>query len=120
MSSKYPFKNESLMDHGSVVISTNKSTEVVDFNSKPRTALFKGREDDEPMAPQVNITTPVDLSGKNMENAYFTKLGVFLFHVRQNVSKKWELTCTEIISSKKLIFVGINLLKKLEEKEERN
>ena len=40
MSSKYPFENERLMDHDSVAILPSKSSEVVDFNSKPRTALF--------------------------------------------------------------------------------
>jgi hypothetical protein len=59
------------------------------------------------MAPQVNITTPVDLSGKNMENVYFTKLGAFSFHVWQNMSKEWELPCTEIISTKKLFLWGL-------------
>ena len=53
MSSKYPFENETLMDHDSVPILASKSSEVVDFNSKPRTALFQGSEDDEPMAPQI-------------------------------------------------------------------
>jgi hypothetical protein len=51
MSSKYPFKNETMMDHDSVVIPTDKITQdVLDITSKPRAALFQGREDDEPLA----------------------------------------------------------------------
>jgi hypothetical protein len=52
MSGKYLFNNETLVDHNSVVILTDKSQDVFDITSKPRTALFQGREDDEPMAPQ--------------------------------------------------------------------
>ena len=58
-------------------------------------------------------------SGNNLKDPYFIKLGAFSFDVRENMTKEWELPCTDIISTKKLIFVGINPLKKLEEKQER-
>jgi hypothetical protein len=51
MSSKYPFENETLMDHDSVVFPTDKR-DVFDITSKPRTALLQGRDNDESMAPQ--------------------------------------------------------------------
>ena len=51
MSSKYPFENE-LMDHDSVVIPIDNSQDVLDITSKPRMALFQGRENNESMAPQ--------------------------------------------------------------------
>jgi hypothetical protein len=41
MSSKYPFKNVTMMDHDSVVIPIDKSQDVLDIMSKPRTALFQ-------------------------------------------------------------------------------
>jgi len=43
--------------------------------SKPRTALFRERENDEPMAPQVNISG--DLSANNTKYPSFIKLGAF-------------------------------------------
>ena len=55
MSSKYPFEKE-LMDHDSVVIPTDKSQDVLDITSKPSTALFQGREDDEPMAHRIKAS----------------------------------------------------------------
>ena len=56
MSSKYPFKNETMMDHDSVVIPADKSQDVLDITSKPSTALFQGREDDEPMAHRIKAS----------------------------------------------------------------
>jgi hypothetical protein len=43
--------------------------------SKLRTAFFQERENDEPMALQVNISG--DLSANNMKYPYFIKLGAF-------------------------------------------
>jgi len=77
MSSKYHFENEKLMDHDSVAILPSKNSEVVDFNSKPRTALFQGRENDEPMAPQDTSTENSPISnmviGLQFRAIYFDK-----------------------------------------------
>ena len=86
--------------------------------SKLWTALFGGKEDDEPMAPQVNITASVELLGNNIKCPSFIKLGGFSFDAWKNMMKEWKLPCTPVKSTK-LFFLGINLLKKLDEKQER-
>jgi hypothetical protein len=92
----------------------------VEIMPKPRTALFQGREDDEPMAPQEsaiifmknsnmsNISIPIELLKNNMEDHSFMKLGDFYIdmnRVKEVKNGKFGLT-----------LMGIDLLKKLEEK----
>jgi hypothetical protein len=48
---------------------------------KPRLALFQGKEDDEPMAPQV--------IGNNIKEPSFIKLGAFSFDSWKNMTKDW-------------------------------
>jgi hypothetical protein len=88
---------------------TNKSSEPVDFKSKPRTALFQGREDDEPMAPQDNISE--DLLAKNMNGPSFFKFGVFSSNEKY-IKKAKEIFAPSGLSSTikfkpgKYIFIG--------------
>jgi hypothetical protein len=69
------------------------------------------------------LTTPSDeriaprVIGNNIKDPSFIKLGAFSFDAWKNMTKEWKLPTA--IKSTKLIFVGINLLKKLDEKQER-
>jgi hypothetical protein len=60
---------------------------VLDITSKPRTALFREKENDEPMAPQVNISG--DISSTAMMS---TKL---IFH-GVNLRKQYEKQFVQI------------------------
>jgi hypothetical protein len=79
--------------------------------SKPRTALFQEKENDETMAPQVNI--PGDLSANNTKYPCFIKLGAFSFDISQNMKKEGNLYSTAILSTR-LIFQRVNLHKQYE------
>ena len=79
--------------------------------SKPRTALFQERENDEPMTPRVNISGV--LSSNNMKDPSFINFGAFSFDIRQNMTKEEDLPCRAIMSTK-LIFYGVNLRKQHE------
>ena len=89
---------------------------------KPRTALFQGSEDDEPMAPQI-IAACVDKKkcnnsknsdGNDVKNLSVIKLGAFCFDVNQNIMKKGFLSSTASIA-RKVIFGGANNLRKKKE-----
>jgi hypothetical protein len=80
------------------------------------------------MAPQVssssiseekckisNISTPDDLLDTSMKDIRFVKLGLFYFNIKQNIVEDGILPCTAT-NSAKLIFKGINLAKKLDER----
>jgi hypothetical protein len=92
----------------------------VEITPKPRTALFQGGEDDEPMAPQAsaiifrknsnvsNISIPIELLKNNLEDHSYMKLGDFYIDLNR---------VKEVKNSKVgLTFMGNNLLKKLEDK----
>ena len=82
--------------------------EVTQLMSKPRTALFKGGEDDELMVHQ-NILAGIS-SGNNLKDPLFIKLGAFSFGVKQNLMKEGSLAGTATLSDK-IIFNGDNLHK---------
>jgi hypothetical protein len=67
--------------------------------SKPRTALFKGREDDEPMAPQI------------------IQFGAFLFDAKKSKMKERVISNTTPLGAK-FIFQGINWCKQEVKKQE--
>jgi hypothetical protein len=125
MSSKYPFENETLMDHDSVPILASKSSEVVDFNSKPRTALFQGGENDEPMAGQINSGSnslnenndSIISSSNNLKDRCFIKFGAFSVDVKQML-KAGNMDSMVTLPAK-LIFQGDNFLKKIEATKQR-
>jgi hypothetical protein len=82
--------------------------------SKPRTALFQGREDDESMARQnisdgFSLSPYKDSSGYNLKDPYFIKLGAFSFDVKQNLTKAGLINSGTILPSK-LIFKGSNYI----------
>ena len=82
-------------DGNIIVTKMKKSVEII---AKPRTALFQGREDDEPMARQV------------------IQFGSFLFDAKINKMKEGILANTTRFGTK-FIFQGINLCKQ-EKKQE--
>jgi len=84
---------------------------VVQYMPKPRTALFKGGEDDELMVHQ-NILAGIS-SGNNLKDPLFIKLGAFSFGVKQNLMKEGSLAGTATLSDK-IIFNGDNLHKEQE------
>ena len=83
----------------------------VEITPKPRTALFKGGEDDELMVHQ-NILAGIS-SGNNLKDPLFIKLGAFSFGVKQNLMKEGSLAGTATLSDK-IIFNGDNLHKEQE------
>ena len=90
-----------LKDNGQIMnVATNdpanyRINEAIGSNSKPRTALFQGGEDDEPMVHQ-NI-----------------KLGAFNFGVKHNIMKEGNLACTATMPDK-IIFNRAKLHKEQE------
>jgi hypothetical protein len=117
----FTMQSETTSKASNIAPETEDEIEDVKCMSKPRLALFQGREDDEPMAPQVNISAsidlsaPDDLSGNNMKDFSLIQFGAFSSDVRQYMKKELDLSCTPVISTK-LFFMRINLLKKQERK----
>ena len=108
-------KDENIID--------TKMKKPVELMPKPRTALFQGGEDDEPMAPQI-IAACVDKKkcnnsknsdGNNVKNLSVIKFGSFDVN-RSNM--KEGIISSKATFSKKLIFKGDNLLKKIVGKKE--
>jgi hypothetical protein len=118
MSSKFPFENETLMDHDSVVILASKSSEVVDFNSKPRTALFKGREDDEPIAPEdiQTVQSGIMLNMVTGDSLELSDLKFGAVHFDAKYSKNMDKFTTVGLSSK-ICFRGALLFGKEEKRQ---
>ena len=58
-------KDPSKFKHCKTSVTSENLEEIIDAGSKPRTALFQGGEDDEPMAPQ-NISMEYSSSTLNM------------------------------------------------------
>jgi len=81
---------------GNIIVTKMKKS--VEIMAKPRTALFQGRKDDEPMAHQV------------------IQFGSFLFDTKKNKIKEGILASTTRFGTK-FIFQGINLCKQ-EKKQE--
>jgi len=107
-------KDENIID--------TKMKKPVELMPKPRTALFQGGEDDEPMVPQI-IAACVDKKkcnnsknsdGNDVKNLSVIKLGAFCFDVNQNIMKKDFLSSTASIA-RKVIFGGANNLRKKKE-----
>jgi len=76
-------------------IVATKMERPVEIMLKPRTALFQGREDDDPMARQVN------------------QFGSFSFDVKQNMMKAGNIDFTTTMPTL-IIFCGANLSKEKE------
>jgi hypothetical protein len=90
-------QHDKIMKVKDVTVPTmEKSVEII---PKPKTALFQGREDDEPMAPQI------------------IKFGSFLFSAKKSKSKR-EILANVSASKTKLIFQGNNFCK--EDKNQGN
>ena len=60
-----------------------------DIMSKPRTALFQGGEDDEPMTPQTNSASKHGSQDKQSNQAQ-AKLGHDLKDVFRELAKMWD------------------------------
>jgi hypothetical protein len=123
--------NKSLMQYGSLTnivahkdnkkdedLIVTKMNKPVKIMPKPRMALFQGREDDEPMAPQhsiiiskktsklSNMFIPDEFLNNSMEGHSFTKFGDFYTEMKH--VKKEEVS----IMASKLIFEGSNFRKR--------
>jgi hypothetical protein len=79
---------------------------LLNTHSKPRTALFKGGKDDEPLVHQ-NILAGIP-SGNNLKGPYFIKLGAFSFDVKKNMIKAGNIDFTATTSTS-MILCGANL-----------
>jgi hypothetical protein len=98
-------------------LTVTKIKKPVEIMPKPRTALFQGGENDEPMAPQVNLSASIDLLGNNMKEFSFIKFGSFSFEEWQSYLKR-ILSGTSTVATKTL-FTGANLMKKTEKNKQR-
>jgi hypothetical protein len=89
--------------------------------SKPRMALFQGREDDELMAQQNNSAgnsldeskNSIISSDNSLKDLYIIKLGAFYFDAKQNVMKDGNIDFIATMSTS-IIFRGANLSKENE------
>ena len=114
MSSKYPFKNETLMDHDSVFIPIDKSQVESDITSKPRTALFRERENDESMGHQIIHAKLIGNSYKVTSNSGI-KFGSFSYSEMQIYMKGVHGSAATVPG--KSIHTGANFHKKIEAKK---
>ena len=121
MSSKYPFENETLMDHDSVPILASKSSEVVDFNSKPRTALFQGGEDDEHMAPQIIDTENYYVNSNKSIGDFSKSSGIRFggFYLVEKYIKRNKGICASDVPPSSILSIEANLRQKQEMKSRR-
>ena len=103
----------------------SRINEAIDNNSKPRTALFQGGENDEHMAGQINsgsnsLDVNIDSiisSSNNLKARSFIKFGAFSVDVKQ--MWKAEKIDSMVTLPTKIIFRGVNFHKKMEEKKQR-
>ena len=98
-------KDENIID--------TKMKKPIELMPKPRTALFRGGEDDEPMARQIS-SVGNSSSISNMETGI--KFGAILFD--EKYGKNMEKFTSAGLSSN-ILFRGVNCHKKREEKKER-
>ena len=103
----------------------SRINEAIDNNSKPRTALFQGGENDEPMAGQINSGSnslnenndSIISSSNNLKDRCFIKFGAFSVDVKQML-KAGNIDSMVTLPAK-LIFQGDNFLKKIEATKQR-
>jgi len=95
-------------------------SEAIDNNSKPRTALFQGGEDDELMAPQNIAANVIVNNGKDSiildsnspTNPLLIKIGELCFDVKHDEEEKF-LAAVSSVQPHMLIFKEINLCKQV-------
>jgi hypothetical protein len=103
----------------------SRINEAIDNNSKPRTALFQGGENDEPMTGQNNsgsnsLDANIDSiisSNNNLKAHSFIKFGAFSVDVKQML--KAGNIASMVTLPAKLIFQGDNFLEKIETTKQR-
>ena len=92
----------------------------VQYMSKPRTALFKGGEDDKPMAPHDIHTLKSSIISNVVIGDYLELFGLKFGAI--NFDEKYSKNMDKITRadlSSNIIFSGVNCHKKREEKKER-
>jgi hypothetical protein len=99
------FKGADLLDKDSNTFAANKNLEVLDIDSKSRTALFQDGENDESKTPQ-NISADDD-----NKNHLIIQLSSSSLMSKSGDMKKGVVPCTASLSTKQ-VFKGDNFLKK--------